>query len=183
MQVGTRRFWSSALRVPGCPPGRRRPRSRGRRPSMPRTRPAPRSMASRSLAVSGVAPTAPAHAVMSSSLGSCLRVSIFDTFDCCQPSISARRAPLRPALTRSAFRASASRPRSRWYAGVVNRVLSGCGQQLSAAHVVAVRDGLVQGGVTPARGRDDHRRLGYLLDGQERAVVGVLHDPQVAGIK
>src|SRR5271165_7189761 len=122
------------------------------------------------------------YAAMSSSLGSCLRVSIFDTFDCCQPSISARRAPLRPAPTRSAFRASASRPRSRWEASVVNRVLSGCGQQLSAAHVVAVRNRLVQGGVTSARGRDDHRRLGYLLDPQERAVVAVLHDPQVAGI-
>ena len=42
---------------------------------------------------------------MSSSVGSCLRVSIFDTFDCCQPSISASRAPLRPAPTRTAFRA------------------------------------------------------------------------------
>jgi hypothetical protein len=34
------------------------------------------------------------------SLGSCLRVSIFD---CCQPSISVRRAPLRPTPTRSAL--------------------------------------------------------------------------------
>ena len=76
---------------------------------------APRSTASRSLAVSGVAPTALAHAAMSSRLGSCLRVSIFDTFDCCQQSISASRAQsLRPAATRSASRASASRPRSRW---------------------------------------------------------------------
>ena len=87
---------------------------------MPRIRPAPRSIASRSLAVSGVAPTALAHAAMSSRLGSCLRVSIFDTFDCCRQSISASRAQsLRPAATRSASRASASRPRSRWQAGVV----------------------------------------------------------------
>jgi len=68
-----------------------------------------RSTASSSLAVSGDPSAAPTHALMSSSLGSCLRVSIFDTFDCCQPSISqpaarrgargppARRDPASPA--------------------------------------------------------------------------------------
>jgi hypothetical protein len=39
MQVGTRRFWSSALRVPGCRVRRRPPPIRGSRPSMPRTPP------------------------------------------------------------------------------------------------------------------------------------------------
>src|SRR5206468_358570 len=120
---------------------------------------APRSMASRSLAASGEAPVAPAQALMSSSPGSCLRVSIFDTLDCCQPSISARRAPLRPAPTRSAFRASASRLRSRWYAGVVKRAPSGCGWQLGAAHVVGERDGVVQGGIAPVTALDDDDRV------------------------
>src|SRR6266536_6275458 len=134
---------------------------------------APRSMASRSLAASGEAPVAPAQALMSSSPGSCLRVSIFDTLDCCQPSISDRRAPLRPAPARSAFSASASRLRSRWYAGVVNRVPSGRGQQLGVAHVVAVGDGLVQGSIAPVGVPDDHAGILDPLDPPERAVVRV----------